>query len=364
MTKFAITGATGYIGSCLIKESLSMGIEVLALTRNKISFKNVEWKFFDLFDLQKIELPDDISVVFHFAYDSNYNRNSVNYELNSAIRLIDASRKIGADFVYISSQSADINSSSIYGRNKWAIELITLNANGWVFKPGLVYGGIKKGLYGSLCRFAKWSPLIPDFKPFQYVQPIHIKDCVFILINYLKFKQGIILFIGSKNPVSFRDFMIYLANLNNCKNTFSIFIPKTPLLYILRIVNKLNFNINILNRLESLFITPMMIPNSSIEEYLTNGRSLNNSIFKISKQRRFILLECRLLIIYIFRDTPKYLSMRNYLRFIEKLRNKRALNLPYFFYFFPFCICFLENEKFVKNKFEVELNLRLNAIIN
>ena len=79
----------------------------------------VAWQSFDLAETMPLLLPDDIAVVFHLAAKTQHGSKAEPAEENAALRLIDAAGVVGADFVFVSSQTACADAPTAYGRIKW-----------------------------------------------------------------------------------------------------------------------------------------------------------------------------------------------------------------------------------------------------
>jgi nucleoside-diphosphate-sugar epimerase len=79
--------------------------------------------------------------------------------------------------VTISSISAFPGCKSLYGKAKLEIEKETLAAGGVVLRPGLVYGGTNRGMYGRLAKQVNAGrpvPLLVGSPCAQYL--IHVED--------------------------------------------------------------------------------------------------------------------------------------------------------------------------------------------
>ncbi len=76
-----ITGATGQLGSNLLKELIKQDVKIKALYRNTIPFvhNNVEWIQGDLFDVILMEeILSDVDVVYHCAAKVSFNPKNKN----------------------------------------------------------------------------------------------------------------------------------------------------------------------------------------------------------------------------------------------------------------------------------------------
>lgn len=114
-------------------------------------------------------------------------------------------------FIFLSSQSADPDSSSKYAQIKFAIEkkLEKSEIAFTIIRPGLVYGTTKKGLFGKILTLQNISPIlpIPSGKD-KKIQDVYIWDLV----------KAITLI--TQNLDSHKNKLYYLANPQLPFNTF------------------------------------------------------------------------------------------------------------------------------------------------
>lgn len=174
----AITGAGGFLGSALARRLAASGAEVSALSRRPAAIPGTSWRPYDLTDPSIapafLGSPD---VVIHAAFSlagAGPELERLNYD--AALRLRDAARKRGAQFIFISSMSAHEQAESSYGRAKWAIEQ-ALDAADAVVRPGLIIG--PGGLYARMLGALRGAPVVPLFYGGgQPVQVIGLNDAV------------------------------------------------------------------------------------------------------------------------------------------------------------------------------------------
>ena len=166
MIKIVITGATGYIGTRLSVLATRHGYDVVGASRQQPASCIATWLHFDLASNEAVVLPVGTNVVLHLAANTvatNPLDNDV--DVAAAKGLIKSAQKAGARFIFVSSQTAREDAPTPYGRNKWRIEQAVLVAGGCVVRPGQVYGGDLRGLYGTLVKAVQKLPLLPAFIP-------------------------------------------------------------------------------------------------------------------------------------------------------------------------------------------------------
>lgn len=156
--RIAITGARGYLGSTLARHFRAGGHDVRAWHRGAEAGSCFELGG----DLNTLDWSGVGSVV-HCAYDFRARGWEAIRRANvdGTLALMRATVSRGARFVFISSMSCYDGCQSLYGRAKLAVEVEVLSAGGTVIRPGLIYGAPPGGLFATLCRAVRISPLLP-----------------------------------------------------------------------------------------------------------------------------------------------------------------------------------------------------------
>jgi nucleoside-diphosphate-sugar epimerase len=320
--KVAVTGATGYIGKALLAAIAKKGCKSLALSRRPTLWAD-EWCEYDLFS-HELSLPDDVDCVIHLAMNFEINSSSEQEkEIRSATILAEATQKVGAKFIYISSQTASLNAPTMYGKTKWEIEQVVIAHGGIVVRPGLVYGGKAAGLYYQLQSLVRRFPILPCFFPAPKVQPIHVDDlCEAILrLNQLTTTRSLFS-LAATSPVSFSEFLSLIATQRYHKIYLPFFIPRL----IVDVSKKILPKNPTLIRLNSLFSLPVMNTADDLEELQLTLRELSSGLHPSgSNRRRLLLEESKVLFFYINGRRESCFSFRSYVKVIESLRNSEAI---------------------------------------
>lgn len=323
--KIAVTGATGYIGTQFLSHALKMGHEILALSRQRKFSGEIEWKQYDLNYSADFQLPDGVDAVIHLAVITDIYKQDVD-QIKAAEVLIRASQKIGAKFIFISSQTARLDAPTEYGRIKFQIERRVLDIGGLVIRPGQVYGGLLRGLYGEIVKMVKALPMLPKFYPDPLIQPIHIDDlCMGILSaidNPSLYKR--IISLADPNAIPFSIFIYSIARYRLNVSKYFIPFPQIMSLLILRLASPRGYS-----SLRSLFSLPSMDTASNLEELGLILRPLEYGLSPPKKRRRrAMLLEADAIFNYIFKVRQKPIFCRRYLRCMDSLRNGMILGIP------------------------------------
>jgi len=360
--KFFITGASGYIGSRLVFLASSKDHDVILASRIR-PFSSCEWFPYDLNNTNPIILQEDIDVVIHLAANTAYENDSKT-EILAAQVLIQATKKIKAKFIYISSQTAHHDAPTVYGRLKWKIEQDVLAADGWVIRPGQVYGGSEQGLFGILVSLVNNLPILPAFLPPPNVQPIHVDDLAegLLCISEADNVASGVICIASPEPVSFTKFLSAIACQRVRKK--KLFIP-FPIIFITIIGSLIGYRLRNrlgLERLKSLFDLPIMDTETDLKILNLPLRSLSSGMHRSgSNRRRTLILEGRALFIYLLKSNPSTSLIRRYVRVIEKMREGKSLGLPQFIYKQPLLMGFLDSPPYAQIRKNNEFIWRLDA---
>ena len=134
--KILITGSNGFI--CKELKSYLLNKNYKVNTTNRI---DKSYFFFDLEDQSNFEINlPKFDILIHLAYfrDPSYQVEK-KYNLNGAKKIFSIAKKYNAKIIYFSSQSADKNSFSNYGKTKYEIEKIAEEFNAHTIRPGLIY---------------------------------------------------------------------------------------------------------------------------------------------------------------------------------------------------------------------------------
>lgn len=164
MSRCAVTGATGYVGTVVSACLKAQGHDVLELVRRPSREGNRKQAFFDLALPIEAETLRGVEVLVHCAYDFEPRTadevRAINVE--GSRRLLSAADAAGVSrIILISTLSAFTGCRSLYGNAKLAIERDVQNRGGVVIRPGLVFGSASAGMVGALDRVVTRLPVVP-----------------------------------------------------------------------------------------------------------------------------------------------------------------------------------------------------------
>lgn len=363
--RIVITGGTGYIGSRVKCLATAMGHDAVIASRQKPKLPDTSWLNFDLASSEVIDLPAGTNVVVHLAAKTTVGSSlDEDVEIAAAQRLIKSAQKIGAGFIFVSSQTARIDAPTAYGRIKWRIEQDVLAAGGSVIRPGLVYGSELRGLYGTLVRVVENSPLLPVFIPAPLVQPIHVDDLAKGLLQIAKrgAAKPRVYCLGSPEPISFSGFLAEIAMSRLWCRRFFVPVPVMFINLFVAVLGEAKRTRFGLDRLRSLFNLPVMETVSDLSQLGLTLRPLSAGLHPSGDNRRRRLLhEGKALLSYVLKEQPSNSLLRTYVRAIEGTRGGRAFGVSGIFLSCPILLSLLDKGSWPDAKVGLEFVWRMDA---
>ena len=190
MTRLAITGATGFVGSAVLAEALAQGHQVKALTRrDQPPREQVEWVRGDLGDTAALDaLVTGAEAVIHVAGLTN-TPDPAQFDTANVVgtaNVIAAMQRAGAArLVFVSSLAARMPGLSAYGASKARAEALVEAAGNFggldwtTVRPPAVYGPRDIDML-DLFRAAKWG--VVPLPPGGATSIIHADDLAALLV--------------------------------------------------------------------------------------------------------------------------------------------------------------------------------------
>ena len=364
--KLVITGLSGYIGERLAAHALGCGHVVVAASRRLPVVSSYSWIQYELDSRAPVELPRGTTAVIHLAANTSSVLVGMDdeYEVSAARALIAASQQSKAKLVFVSSQTARSDAPTVYGRTKWRIEQDVLAAGGWVVRPGQVYGGIERGLFGAMVGTVRRLPILPAFLPTPKVQPIHVDDLVEGLLRIVErddVPSGV-LCLASPQPVPFAQFLLSIAENRVRRQRLLAPVP-SPLIKLMGacLPPRLKSRFGI-EKLNSLFGLPVMDTASDLQRLGLSLRPLHSGMHPSGDdRRRRLIAEGKALLIYVLKVYPGSALVRRYVRAIEQLREGKPLNLPAWVLRRPVTVALLDDRAFAATIKGAELIWRVHA---
>ncbi|MFJ3120887.1 NAD-dependent epimerase/dehydratase family protein [Pseudomonas protegens] len=363
--KLLITGATGYIGQRLSVLAAANGYEVICATRQPCSATYI-WLAYDLLGTPP-ECPAGVQVIIHLAADtSTGTHTNLDYEVTAAKALINRAQQACARFIFISSQTAGAMATSDYGRTKWRIEQEVLAAGGVVVRPGQVYGGPERGLFGLLTGLVRRIPLIPQFIPAPSVQPIHVDDLAASILTIVEREDiGSEIFkLGAIQSISFKGFLLSIATHRVRAVRLPVPVPVVLLKLIAAVLGRSLSTKLGLQRILSLINLPRMDSEESLKKLGLKLRPLAYGMHRSGRgQRRQRLQEGAILLGYLLKSPPRISLVIRYARALESAGDTSALISSNFLSRWPILMALLDNQSVFKEPRGRKLSWRLQVAL-
>jgi nucleoside-diphosphate-sugar epimerase len=235
---FAITGASGYLGSELSNYLENLGHKVIRLNRKNYDLKKPNLKLEDT----------NLDVLIHCAFDKSIDDKNSYIQANviGSIKLFNYAQSKGIRIIFISSISAMLDNKSKYSSAKFSLENHLLNIKDSVsIRPGLIVGGSKQGgMVGMLEKKIEVMKLlpVPGGKTNLYICNMEKLCQIIELIAVKKISPVSPILICEPLPVTFVQLIKSLAEKKGKKCL--IFPVNIHMIYIfLKVLEFIKFNI-------------------------------------------------------------------------------------------------------------------------
>jgi nucleoside-diphosphate-sugar epimerase len=211
-----VTGASGYLGSRICATLESRGWQVVRFVRSP-STRNRSCSY-DLaapISAEVREVLQSADVLVHAAYDLSLTNPvdiwRVNVEGTRRLLKVAGAARIRRILV-LSSMSAYLGTTQLYGRAKLDIEVMTAATGGCAVRPGLVYGDRSGGMAGALRKLVR-LPLVPMIAGSARQYTVREDDLMTALAALAEVKtlpRGTVC-LAHPTPVAFRDLLTGFA---------------------------------------------------------------------------------------------------------------------------------------------------------
>lgn len=345
MRKVGILGASGYIGSVVLRKLQVRGWCVVSLGRSAVSGAS-EHRPVDIGQPLQESAIDGLDAIIHLAANTDSGNDSHAAEIAFATALAEVASRRSIPLLFVSSQAASASAPSQYGRTKAAIERKILPLGAIAIRPGLVYGGQESGLFGVLASFMRRTKLRPCLLPSPLVQAVHVDDVCEAIANalFLPRAKGR-WFAVAGPPMQFNVFLKTIASYRVRATTIPVPVPVAVLRLVLLIVGKL-FGPKIgAERLKSLTSLKAMECDSDLEELGICLRDLRDGLSRSGRPSRRLLREGAAMRRSLVGGYDGIWSVRNYPRMLMSQDQALALNLPAMLLRFPRLLSALDSPK-------------------
>ncbi len=227
-----ITGGTSHIGRRVVQAALRQGHRVTVLGTDRADAgvaHAIRWRLGEPVPAQAWAQPADVVIHLAHVWHATGPENA-DINLSGTAALLAAARQAKVPrLLFASSLSARADALNRYGRVKYRTEALLDGAGETAVRIGLVYGGPRQSLWGTLCRISA-LPVLPMIGLRQPVQPIHVDDVADGLLRIAARdpapRRPIVL---AGEPIAFGDFLRALALQLHGRRPLLIGVPLTPL---------------------------------------------------------------------------------------------------------------------------------------
>lgn len=179
-TMVAVTGASGFVGSAVVRELAESGQSVVGLVRWPQT--STSYRKYDLSASLDEALLTGVDSIVHCAFvrADRGNRNAFEINVKGTLKLFERAVLQGIRFIFVSSLSAVPGARSRYGQHKLLLERLLLERGACIVRPGLVVGdgGLVRSLYDAMRRL-RLIPLIDGGR--QPVQCVGQRDLAAVI---------------------------------------------------------------------------------------------------------------------------------------------------------------------------------------
>jgi len=248
-----VTGGTGYIGRNLVRLLLDDRCFVTIIGRKPLDLGDSNVRFFCW--VMGTSIPDvaldptgefgPIDCIFHLAHDrlqdTEVDRDVNLTSIHHFLKIInEGSIK---KFILASSVAANPEALNRFGRIKAEMTDAVLQSGHIVARIGMVFGGEELGLWGTMSRLVRSTPVLPMISPKTLVQPIHISEVCEGLLLIAKRKQSErrTFALAASKPVSFAEFLKAVSKLKYRRPIFVLPIPLNFALLAAKLINGVPF---------------------------------------------------------------------------------------------------------------------------
>ncbi|MEP6899655.1 MAG: NAD-dependent epimerase/dehydratase family protein [Rhodanobacter sp.] len=345
--KIVVTGANGYIGRRLVDLAVNQGHQVIAASRQSLG--RDAWLSYDLLDPQAFLLPVDTDAIIHLAAQTGLaDAADDELEVGAATDLLAQAMACGSRVLFVSSQSASVDAPTSYGRIKWRIEQRVVAAGGIAIRPGQVYGGDERGLFGTLTQSVRRLPVLPAFVPAPLIQPIHVDDLVLGLLQLVTAAEILpgVVQLGAEKPVTFTRFLRQISKQRIRRFRLFFPVPVVVLKAARRLAGARTWQRLGLDRLDSLFALQPMSTSADLQRLQIEMRPLASGMHPSGDaRRRWMLQEGRLVLRYLLKRPPGSMLLRRYVRAVVALRGEQPCRLPWWVARWPATLALLDDPK-------------------
>lgn len=248
--KVWISGATGFIGSNLVKTFLKENFEVIAFVRNPVKAHII----FSTIDTSRLKITtgdalDYASIISSIDDNTDVVVNTIgiiiqtteqsfkNMHINVVKNIVYAAKQKGVKrFIHISALGTRENAVSLYHKTKWEGEkcIISSGLNYTIFRPSVVYG-LNDGFTKKILEILSIPLILPlPAGGNNLLQPIYIADLVNFVVSCVNKETTYNKIIELVGPdiLRFKEIVEKIKKIKKYKFKIPLYIP----LFIMKVI--------------------------------------------------------------------------------------------------------------------------------
>lgn len=219
-----ITGASGFLGAHLSNYMAIRQRDVRCMVRqtsetSALDLRRVRTFHADLLDPLSLRtaFEEPVHTVVHCAATTSETKvdyaQSFRVNVEGTRNLLEACQSLGIErFIMISTQSANKQNPSTYGRTKLAADQLVQQSSlaFTILKPSTIYGPGPRGLFAKMVRLLDKVPVVPILgSGSRLIRPIHVFDLCEAILECEKAEQTVTKTydLGGRDLVSYEDFI-------------------------------------------------------------------------------------------------------------------------------------------------------------
>lgn len=220
-----VTGGNGFLGSAIVREALRRGLAARAMARENSDLSLLEGVPRENLAFGDLTAPETLqaatrgcSAVINCAGATSETSPDMEHSRRLNVQglkdLLAACRENSVRrFIQISSQSAQPENPSAYGKTKWEADQVLRAAEGFdwtILKPSIIYGPQLRGIFAKMVAHCDKLPVMPILGSGKELQrPVHVDDVAAAALDALNAPASIgnTYDLGGRDNMPFTDFI-------------------------------------------------------------------------------------------------------------------------------------------------------------